>query len=279
MAASAAALAAPSNTDLKIKSEHATRKILKDAKSKELSSPQIANRILREIGHLTGVADPYREFKAREMAQAKEIFTQIKAHVGTDLRSRVRLAILGNSLDFFENSKQALAEIPRQFYNQTSLFRDDVDRLEAFLQKKPGRILYLTDNAGEIYFDIPLYEYLHNICDQTVLVVKGGPALNDLTRAELQSSDLENKFDHVADTGTAGAGIDWEYVSYDFLDLIHSADLILSKGMANFETLYARKLLPATFFLFKAKCEPIRNYIQAPANSFLAMWKDHGSNL
>ena len=279
MAASAAALAAPSNTDLKIKSEHATRKILKDAKSKELSSPQIANRILREIGHLTGVADPYREFKAREMAQAKEIFTQIKAHVGTDLRSRVRLAILGNSLDFFENSKQALAEIPRQFYNQTSLFRDDVDRLEAFLQKKPGRILYLTDNAGEIYFDIPLYEYLHNICDQTVLVVKGGPALNDLTRAELQSTDLANKFDHVADTGTAGAGIDWEYVSYDFLDLIHSADLILSKGMANFETLHARELLPATFFLFKAKCEPIRNYIQAPANSFLAMWKDHGSDL
>ena len=75
------------------------------------------------------------------------------------------------------------------------------------------------------------------------------------------------------DTGTDGAGIDWENVSRDFLDLIASADLIISKGMANFETLYARDMVAPVFFLFKVKCEPIQNYIQAPANSFLALWK------
>ena len=75
------------------------------------------------------------------------------------------------------------------------------------------------------------------------------------------------------DTGTDGAGIDWENVSRDFLDLIASADLILSKGMANFETLYPRDVSAPVFFLFKVKCEPIQNYINAPANSFMALWK------
>jgi uncharacterized protein with ATP-grasp and redox domains len=35
----------------------------------------------------------------------------------------------------------------------------------------------------------------------------------------------------------------------------------------------AREMVAPAFFLFKVKCEPIRNYIQAPANSFLALWK------
>ena len=279
MAEGVTALAAPENPNFILKSEDITRKILEDAKSKKLSSPQIANQILRKIRQFTGVADPYQEFKVREMAQAKNMFMQLKSHVGDSLRSRVRFSILGNSLDFFENPKQALAEIPQLFYRKESFFfRDDVDQLEAFLSKNLGKILYLTDNAGEIYFDLPLYDYLRNVCDQTILVVKGGPALNDLTRAELQLADLEKKFEHVADTGTDGAGIDWDYISDNFLDHIHSADLILSKGMANFETLYNCKLLPATFFLFKAKCEPVSSFIKAPASSFLALWKDHGSD-
>jgi hypothetical protein len=167
-----------------------------------------------------------------------------------------------------------LGAIPRQFSQGITLFRDDIDRLGAFLEKEPAKVLYLTDNAGEIFFDAPLYEYIRKRCSQTVLVVKGGPALNDLTRAELQLARLENKFGAVADTGTAGAGIDWDQVSEAFIELVDSADLILSKGMANFETLYPKMLKPASFYLFKVKCEPIRNWIQAPANSFLALWQD-----
>ena len=166
-----------------------------------------------------------------------------------------------------------LADLPLQFLNEISYFQDDTDQLEAVLREKPAKVLYLTDNAGEIYFDLPLFEYIRSRCKQIMLVVKGGPSLNDLTRVELRSAGLEDIFGNVADTGTDGAGIDWENVSKDFLDLIASADLILSKGMANFETLYPRDVSAPVFFLFKAKCEPIQNYIQAPANSFMALWK------
>jgi hypothetical protein len=270
---SATLMAAPDNTSLAEKTESAARKILADAEINVTSSPQVANRILREIRRLSGVEDPFAEFKAREMDQARKIFSQLKTPVGDDLHSCVSLALLGNTLDFFINSEQVLADLPLQFLNEISYFQDDTDQLEAVLREKPAKVLYLTDNAGEIYFDLPLYEYIRDRSRKTILVVKGGPSLNDLTRTELKSAGLEKMFDTVMDTGTDGAGIDWENVSRDFLDLIASADLILSKGMANFETLYPRDVSAPVFFLFKVKCEPIQNYINAPANSFMALWK------
>ena len=273
MAKNTALLAADDNPGLVAKSERAAHRILADAEINPTSSPQIANRILREIRRLSGVDDPFAEFKIREMEQARKFFSQLKANVGQTLRSRVSLATLGNNLDFFISPEQALADIPQQFFNEISFFRDDIDQLEACLQKTPGTVLYLTDNAGEIYFDGPLYEYIRDRSRETILVVKGGPSLNDLTRAELKATGLEKMFDPVMDTGTDGAGIDWENVSRDFLDLIASADLVISKGMANFETLYPRDMVAPVFFLFKVKCEPIQNYIQAPANSFVALCK------
>jgi uncharacterized protein with ATP-grasp and redox domains len=262
---------------LAAEAERITRGILAEAGDNRLSSPQIANRILREIRQITGIADPYAKFKAREMAQAYKIFSSLEGHGDEGLRSRASVAALGNSLDFFKNPEQALAEIPHLFKSGISFYYDHLDQLESFLAKKPHKVLYLTDNAGEIYFDGPLYEYLKKCCRQIYLVVKGGPSVNDLTRAELQSAQLAGKFDPVADTGTDGAGIDWDHVSQEFRDLLADADLIVSKGMANFETLYPQPLSIPSFYLFKVKCEPIQNYIQAPGNSFLALWKEGNS--
>jgi len=268
------ALTAPEDSSLIDKAERISRSYLAEATYNGSSSPRIANRILREIRQVTGIADPYEDFKAREMDQARQIYSQLQDRIPKDLRSRVKLAVLGNSLDFFKDPGLALADIPHQFNNGISFYHDNLDQLEAFLANKPQQVLYLTDNAGEIYFDIPLYDYLKQYCERITLVVKGGPALNDLTRAELQSAQLADRFDKVADTGADGAGIDWDHVSLDFLDLVASADLIVSKGMANFETLYPSRITAPSFYLFKVKCEPIQNYIQAPIDSFMALWKE-----
>ena len=168
-----------------------------------------------------------------------------------------------------------MAEIPDQIKTGLSFYHDDVAALETFLSNDPKLVLYLTDNAGEVYFDLPLYEHIRKRTDRTVLVVKGGPALNDLTRAELEEAKLEDQFDEVADTGTDGAGVDWGYVSEAFLDLVGAADLVLAKGMANFESLISHSLLAPVFFLFKAKCGPIQDYLEAPAGSYWALWREN----
>ena len=267
------ALTDPEDPGLIEKVERISRDVLAEAAQNESSSPQIANRILRQIRQITGIADPYKDFKAREMEQARKIFVQLQARMGEDLRSRVKLAALGNSLDFFKNPTRTLAGIPQQFNNGITFYYDNIEQFEACLADGPQMAIYLTDNAGEIYFDLPLYEYLKQYCRRLYLGVKGGPSLNDLTRVELKSAKLEDRFDFVADTGTDGAGIDWNTVSREFLDLLTSADLIVSKGMANFETLYPKSISAASFYLLKVKCEPIQNFIQAPVDSFLAIWK------
>jgi uncharacterized protein with ATP-grasp and redox domains len=278
LAKNATALAGINDADMVNKAEAVTREILGKAADNRLSSPQLAGQILREIQRLSGVLDPYRQFKAQEMALARKIYAQIKSDNLPDLRSRASLAILGNSLDFFKNPAEALAEIPVQLNAGVSFFYDDIDRLAAFIEKKPGRVLYFSDNAGEIFFDIRLYEYIKANTQNTILVVKGGPSINDLTRDEMPFVDRDDLFNEVADTGSDGAGIDWDNASKEFLDLVASSDLIISKGMANFETLYPKTIRPPVFFLFKVKCEPIRQLVQAPVGSFVALWKEGNSS-
>ena len=78
LAKSSAALAGADDADIVKKAEAVTREILENDRDNRLSSPQLAGQILREIKRLTGVSDPYKAFKAREMALALKIFAQIK---------------------------------------------------------------------------------------------------------------------------------------------------------------------------------------------------------
>lgn len=271
-------LAAGNDPYLRAQAESAARDIIGHARDLNLTSPEAANQILRKIRHLSGVSDPFARFKASEMAGAERIFSVLENHIKADLRSLVSLAVLGNSLDFFKDAEQALAEIPDLVQGGVSFFHDDIAKLEGLLAMDPGLILYLSDNAGEIYFDYPLYTYIRERAERTVLVVKGEPSLNDLTRTELEASQLGDRFSEVADTGTDGVGIEWDRVSEEFLRLVDEADLIISKGMANLESIYHRKLSCPVFFLFKAKCQPIQDYLHSPANSFWALWHDGKPN-
>ncbi len=239
-----------------------------------LASPVIANNMLREITRVSGRHDPFDRFKEKELERARAVFSSVAPSLEPDLRSCISLAVLGNTLDFFQDPEKVLEEIPDLLRAGIRFERDDIERLERFLDERPRRILYLTDNTGEVYFDLPLFETLSKRSERCTLVLKGGPALNDLTRKELRLSGLEARFTDVADTGVEGAGIDWERVSRDFLSRVEEADLVLSKGMANFETVYPTALSAATFFLFRIKCEPVRDMAGIPVGGFAALWKE-----
>ncbi|MCD6294724.1 MAG: hypothetical protein J7M20_07325, partial [Deltaproteobacteria bacterium] len=120
-----------------------TKKILTDAEKNGCSSPETANEILRVIRGVSGVADPYETVKVKEMAQAELIFSDVKDQVGGDLRSSANLAVLGNSIDFFRSTDDALACVSEQAGNELDYFHDDLNRLQDFLVKDPALILYL----------------------------------------------------------------------------------------------------------------------------------------
>ena len=274
LAGDVVSLAGGRGEDLKSRAESLARTIIRENKDKGWSSPVLAQRILDNLKPLSRVSDPYEAFKKLEMARAKAIMAKLEGKEMEDLRARITLSALGNSLDFFQDPAKALEEIPQRIRKGLSFHFDDIGRLESFLANGPELLLYLADNSGEIYFDLPLYEYFSLFARRTVLVVKGAPSLNDLTRKELGREGLERRFQEIVDTGVEGVGIHWDRIPKSLLDLMDQADLLLSKGMANFETIYPRKRKAPAFFLFKVKCRPIQEYIHAPEGSFVALWQD-----
>jgi uncharacterized protein with ATP-grasp and redox domains len=252
----------------------ASQEALEQGLLTNLASAQVANRVFWAVTRATGNKDPYAAFKAEEIATARRTFEAARHLTGHDLRSLVSLAAMGNSLDFFKAPAEAMAEVEAHAVAGLGFERDDIARLEEALAKRLGLVLYLADNTGEVFFDRPLYEYVRERSRRAVLVVKGGPALNDLTRESLAASGLAGRFDEVADTGVAGVGVEWQEATPEFLELVESADLVISKGMANLETIYNHPLNAPVFFLFRVKCQPIQDFLGARSGGFWAMWRE-----
>jgi uncharacterized protein with ATP-grasp and redox domains len=273
LAGSAAEMAAGDDSELAAVAKARGLRALAQALPTGLSSPELAGLVMREIRRATGVDDPYAEFKRQEMDLSRRTVERLAGRLPRDLMGLLDLAVLGNSLDFFRAADQAMDQVAQSLESGVAYHRDDRPRLARALEARPGLVLYLADNAGEVYFDLPLYEHLRGLARRVVYVVKAGPAQNDLTRSELESSGLAPRFE-AADTGADGAGVDWRRIGPGFKALLHEADVILAKGMANFETMYQHPLPAPALFLFKAKCQPLQEHLRTPPDAFWALWQE-----
>ena len=101
---------------------------------------------------------------------------------------------------------------------------------------KGKRLLYLTDNAGEIGFDRVFAEQLQKAYPhlQITFCVRGGPAQNDATREDAAAVGIPFP---VIDNGNTVAGTDLALLSAEAKAALDAADVIISKGQGNAETL------------------------------------------
>jgi len=123
----------------------------------------------------------------------------------------------------------------------------DYDEFKTSL-KKAEKILYILDNAGEIVFDMILIEEINK---EIVCAVREKPIINDVTLEDAGQVQLER----VAKVISSGSDIPGTVVSNcsdEFLKHYQEADIIISKGQGNFETLTDKD--KKIFFIFKAKC-------------------------
>lgn len=220
------------------------------------SPPVNARKIYEVIREYTGEADPFRQEKDRSTACAKELLPVLAPDLekfSDPLESAVRLAIAGNIIDYGVNTAfdlnsahERIAEILNGGICRTELdiFRRALD--------KAGRILYITDNCGEAVFDSHLIQLFG---DRTAVAVRGKPILNDVTRREAAESGLVQASARLIDTGDDTPGIDLRRVSPEFADAFRSADLIISKGQGNYETLCGTDR--PIVWLLRAKCPVI----------------------
>jgi len=224
----------------------------------------IANLFHRAIRDATGNPDPFSSRKAAETAFLGRMHARIAASYHGDLDSLLRLAVVGNAIDFFREKK----EVTREMLSQAQWTRADLEPLRRRLENGPGDLLYLADNAGEQFFDLPLVSHLRRLGWQAHYVVKGGPIQNDLTRADLYVSGLGEALEPVTDTGAATVGLVLPEAGAAFQELYRQADLILAKGMGHFETM-SHLEDPRLFFLLQAKCSPVARALGVDRGAFV----------
>ena len=209
-----------------------------------------AYRITREI---TGNQDPYREDKKKFneicLKQVQEIRKKID-NSDDPLKAAIRIAILGNIIDMgIGYTFDLKAELERVLHEPFAI--DDCEEFTKQLAGGKKHILYLGDNAGEIVFDRLFIEKLSDTHEVT-FVVKKGPVINDATMEDADFVGM-TEIIKVIDTGSDGIGVKWSEASEEFLRSYETADIVISKGQGNFETMNNKE--KGIYFLLRAKCE------------------------
>ena len=196
-------------------------------------------RLFDEHYHLG--LDRYAEEKRQSNAFVLERMTEIRKRVfesSDPVLTGLKFAILGNYIDFAalrdEVSFDKLDEMLRSALDMELDGEVFADLCEEFRTGK--KLLYLTDNAGEIGFDRIFAEAIHARYPDLAITfcVRGGPAANDATRAD--AAEVGIPFP-VIDNGTLVPGTMLDQLGEEAKAAMEGADVILSKGQGNVETL------------------------------------------
>lgn len=234
----------------------------------------IATNTFRIMKKTTGNMDPYRSCKIKSNSIALSLLPYLKRYVDESrndveaFRKACIASVVGNAIDFgVAEYKFSLEEVK---IANTTLSIDNVEELLKLL--KPGvSILYLLDNAGEAVFDTLLLEKIKYRNVKTIGVVKSGAFQNDVTIEDVKSLDLHSYLDEIVETGTDGSSIFLWEISEKLLRMLNDADLIISKGMANYEYLSNEiKIRKPIFYLLKAKCSIVAEKLGIPHKSYVA---------
>jgi damage-control phosphatase, subfamily I len=253
--------------DMQIQQDAVARgeQILKDNFSSNEVSIVVATKIHNAIKDITGNPDPYRTLKDREIAVAHELYNEINGKYQDGFEGLLKLAAVGNNLDFF----RPVESIKKDIRKAVTFTINDAALLKAKLEKAE-KVLYLADNAGEVYFDLPLLAWMRQFT-RVIYVVKSYPVQNDITIEEVKRLELEEAVSEVMTTGTATPGIDFSQASDQFKHEFETADIIFAKGMGYYESLSELTDRDRIFYCLMAKCQPVADALKVPLNSFVAM--------
>jgi hypothetical protein len=236
----------------------------------------------RVIARVTGCVDPYAELKREANKQGLEMLPRLRDMVeeateGERLRTACLISCLGNVIDYDvpgNNSDidEAMTLLGEGFY------LDDTDVFKGLI--RPGfRVLFFTDNAGEIAFDTLVVEELRRLDCHVTVAVKAGPSLNDALMEDARAVGMLEVADEVITTGVAAIGVRLDEAPAWFHDRFHSADLIVAKGMANWETLTETPAPCPLMYVFRAKCEPVATAVGVPERQNVAFLAEKGWRL
>lgn len=222
------------------------------------SSPVIVNRILtlqkEMFDQFVDYTDIKKHFNQLMLEQEDWIYADISS--ATDpIRRALQYVMKGNYIDFgvlSDVNSEKLMELLSQAKDQTI----DEQIFEELMQDLTSakNMVLLTDNCGEIVLDkLLIRTIMSQFPDlQIHVIVRGGHALNDATMEDACQVGLPDLV-KIIGNGTCLQGTYLPDISKEARDLLEQADVILSKGQGNFESLQYCGL--NIYYLFLCKCD------------------------
>ncbi len=231
--------------------------------------PEMGRLIYRMVGRASGKRDPYARIKAESNRKALKIYPRLKERI---LRSRdrlgmaVRLAIAGNIIDYgVKNSLDVEYELRKMLETEDRTVRRESHKFYADKKFKKAlrrskTILYLADNAGETVFDRLLIEEIkrEDPGKRIFYAVKSGPTINDALVEDARVCGIGSAAEIITN-GLAAPGTILPLCGRAFLKRFRNADMVISKGQGNFESLSCSPR--RVFFLFMAKCPVVASHV------------------
>lgn len=241
-------------------------KVVSEA-SPDHSGPVMVYGINQVRKEMFGIADDYETEKKyfNEKMLACELQLEQKLTEADDaLKLAIQYALTGNYIDF-----GAMKEVDEAYLMQTleqaHVHEIDQQEYEAFCMdlEQAKRMVYLTDNCGEIVLDKLLIKTIQKLYPQVeiMVIVRGDAVLNDATIEDAKQVGLPEMV-RVSGNGNGIAGTWLEAVSEEARAYIDSADVLISKGQANFETLQGCE--KNIYYLFLCKCDMFVRIFDVP---------------
>lgn len=227
----------------------------------DLPPPENSGRLYPLFAQVLGTPDPFAQVKEESNALALALREEIRQRIeqaDDPLRAAVRAAIGGNIIDYGSLHSFDAAGTMRDCF-ACEFVLDDYPALRQAVSEKGRKVLYLCDNCGEIVFDGLLIEQLQRLGCQVTAAVRESPIINDATLADARACGLD-QLCPVISSGMSCPGTVLSQCSQEFFSHFHAADLIISKGMGNFESLSDQA--GPLFFLLTVKCAEVVRYIK-----------------
>jgi len=232
----------------------------------------LCNKTVQEVFKICpDLKGHYETLKKRSNEHAKDMISEATFFInsGVTVQERIKrasyLASAANVAPLNAPSAPYTFEEIRGIIGEGMIETETGDGLFEAI-KKSSDLLYITDNAGEIGFDMLLIKEIKAMGKGVTLVVKKETFFEDATFDDLPIFGLDQLVDYII---TVPGFMVTEELEQQTLSVFNAADLIIAKGTGSYEALHG-ETEKKTAYMLKVKCTPIARELNVPIGTIIA---------
>jgi len=234
----------------------------------EVSPPVAAADLYPKLASMVDSDDVYKVLKELSTQEAIKLLPTVQKQVKTS-SDAIKAAVAGNVIDFATPNHFDLNREFEKVFDTDFSISDETLFFKSLKEAKT--FMMVGDNVGEHVFDKLLLEQIAKEYPKLKLyyAVRGRPIINDVTLLEAKEINMQ-EVATVVDSGVETPGLSYAHASDTFMHLYNNMDLIIAKGMGNYECLEDVKD-QRIFHLFKVKCDVVAADVGVALGSLIFM--------